>query len=442
MKLSALYQRFNDRIWGPPPKKPGWRRRGWTVLRVTVAVVRDIREANFDERASSLSYNTLLSLAPLLAVIFSILKAVGVRDVFEPFLRGFLRPLGGNATEAARWIASFVDKIQISVLGTVGIAFLLYSVWAIIGKVEQAFNDIWRVRETRSFFRLLRDYVAVLLIGPVLLLLSMGMTAALHEAAFIPDWLYLDTSGNSLAAPVASVPYLLFMLAFTAMYMLIPNTRVPVKPALIAGLITGITWKLLGRLFAVFVAGSASYAAIYSAFAALALLMIWVYAGWMTVLAGASLCYYLQHPSNLPLSRKVTGLSGRFREKAALQLCAEIGRAFYKKEPSPTLPQLATHMRMPSQAVQQVASDLVQSGMLAETGDAGNAFIPKRDFDATTVDEMLEALRGAGEGGVLQSQKIHGSATVDAVLKIHGTALHDKLGKITLKQLALGSIET
>ena len=441
--FQAHYRRLGEKLWeGDNVRHSHWRRLPIGVLRLTIAVLRDMREGRFDERAASLSYTTLLSFAPLLAVMFSVLKGLGVHDVIEPFLRSFLRPLGPSADDVTQRLVSFVENIQISVLGAVGVALLLWGVVAMMQKIEQAFNDIWRVSETRNMLQRLRDYLSVLMIGPVLLFLSMGMTAALRHANLVAGWLHIDLEGENFGIVFGAIPYLLFMLAFTALYMFMPNTRVRTGPALVAGLLTGIIWKILGKLFGIFVVGSASYAAIYSAFAAMVLFMIWVYAGWMTVLAGAAICYFLQHTSNQSMSRMFRNLSLRVKEKLALQVCVEIGQAFYKHDKPLTVAQLAARLRLPAIAVEDVTDDMVAMDILAETGRDGLCLMPSCPFDTTSVEDMLKKLRAADEAGVLQLQKIQGSPAVNTVLKLQDKALHGALGKITLKQLALGSIET
>jgi membrane protein len=309
-------------------------------------------------------------------------------------------------------------------------------------KIEQCFNEIWRLQDRRSLFQRIRDYLSVLMVGPFLLFLSMAMTAALRHANVVAGWLNIDLENGHLGFIFNSIPYLLFMLAFTALYMFMPNTKVEPGPALAAGLITGIIWKVLGKIFAIFVTGTSNYAVIYSAFAAMVLFMIWIYIGWMTVLVGAAICYYLQHPSNQSVSRNFRSLSLRLKEKLALQVCVEVGQALYHRRPPLDVTGLAGHIGVPSLAVDNVARSLIQMGILARTGRDAQSFIPARPFDDTSVEDMLKALRAADETGVLQVHKLRAAAAVNTVLKIHDKAIHRDLGKITLKQLALGSIET
>ncbi|MEZ0223091.1 MAG: YihY/virulence factor BrkB family protein [Alphaproteobacteria bacterium] len=440
MFFSKLHEQLREKIWEGELRHPV-RRWSMATLRLTVAVLRDMGEGRFNERAASLSYTTLLSFAPLLAVTFSVLKGFGVRGALEPVLRSFLGPLGKNSEDITQKLVEFAEKIQINLLGVVGVTLLLWGVIILMLKIERAFNDVWRVTETRSFVQRIRDYLSVLLIGPVLLFISMGMTGALRHAGFIAAWLHIDLTEASYDAMFRITPYVLFMIAFTALFMFMPNTRVKLGPALAAGAVTGIVWKVLGKLFTVFVTSSGNVALIYSAFAAMVLFMIWVYVGWMTVLAGAAVSYYLQNPSNQSMSRRIRNLSLRVKEKLALQICVEIGHALYKGEKPLTLQILATRLKIPALAVNDVTEDLVVSGVLAQSGEQGRPFMPAKPFDTTTVEDMLKCLRAADETGVLSLNKIQGSSAVDKVLKATERAMHKELGKITLKQLALGSTE-
>lgn len=441
--INVLRSRMHDFIWSA-----AWHARPKIVafpvyvLRVILAVVRDLREGYLSLRATSLVYTTLLSLAPLLAICFSVLKGIGAHNQMDGFLSDFLEPLGEQGQEITRRIITFVDNIQIGVLGAVGVGLLIYSVIALMHKIETAFNDIWHVANTRSMTMRVRDYLSVLLIGPLFLFLSVGMTTAMKHAALVNEWLDIDLVTVTFEESFKLVPYILFGLAFAALYMFMPNTRVRAVPALIAGFVTGVMWKVLGKLFGIFVAGSASYAAIYSAFAALVLFIIWLYIGWLVVLAGASICYYLQNPSNQSISRKALRLSSRVREKAALQVCAEIGQTFYVFQKGLTIPRLAAKLRIPSVVIEGIATALVDAGVLAlTTTKRQTEYIPGRPFDETTISDMLLALRGADEQGVLNMRSVRAFDTVEQVMQKTEEVMKQELGNITLKQLAKAEIE-
>ncbi|MEZ0262003.1 MAG: YihY/virulence factor BrkB family protein [Alphaproteobacteria bacterium] len=408
------------------------------LARLVLAVTRDMQEGHYGQRAASLAYTSLVTFVPLLAIGFSVLKGFGVHDALQRPLRAYLAPLGAGADEAATHIVGFVENVNVGVLGAVGTALLIFGVVSMLQKMEYAFNDIWRVARGRSFGKRIRDYLTVVLLAPLSLFLAVAMTTSLQHADYAWKWLKLDLVDTAMENVFAIVPWVLFIIAFTAFYIFMPNTRVHAKPAVVSATVTAIIWKLLGKLFTAFVVGTASYAAIYSVFAVLALFMIWVYAGWLVILIGASVCYYLQHPSNQPIPRHVRGVSLRMKEKMALQACAAVGHSFYKEQKGLELDALAAALKAPLQTVQDVVDNLAVAGVLVL---AGSQYVPARPFDTTTVDEMMRALRAADEFGVLQAHKVAATPSVATVIKISDKALHDKLDKFTLKQLALGSID-
>lgn len=441
--IASLKNRFYDWVWDP-----AWQGKPFIValpvntLRLLLAVARDLQEGYLSLRATSLVYTTLLSFAPLLAICFSVLKGIGAHNQLDRFLNDFLEPLGEQGQQITQRIISFVDNIQIGVLGAVGVGLLIYSVIALMHKIETAFNDIWHVANTRSMTLRVRDYLSVLLIGPLLLFLSIGMTTAMQHAAMVNEWLDINLVTVTFEETFKLVPYILFGLAFAALYMFMPNTRVNAVPALIAGFVTGIMWKVLGKLFGVFVTGSASYAAIYSAFAALVLFIIWLYVGWLVVLAGASICYYLQNPSNQAISRRALRLSARVREKAALQVCTEIAESFYEQQKGMTVPRLAAKLRMPSVVIDQITRALTDAGILAlAVTRRQQEYIPGRPFDETTVADMLLILRAADEAGVLSLDSVRASDAVNQAIQRAEMQVRQEMGKLTLKQLALQQIE-
>lgn len=370
-----LDRRLSQRIW-------------IACLRLIAAVGRDVQGGQLRLHAAALSYITLLSFVPMLALSFSVLKSFGAGDEMRPFLLHLLQPLGDQAEPVVERISAFVSNMQVGVLGAIGLSLLLYSVVALMQEIEFAFNDIWRVEGRRPFLLRVRDYLSVLMIGPVLMFIAVALPAALRHADL--PW----PAALTFAADAAA--WLLFSAAFAAIYMFMPYTRVKPLPACVAGIMTGLMWKTLGWLFGLFVSSSASYAAIYTAFAALVLFMIWVNIGWLTVLIGASVCYYLQNPSNQRLRRGAI-LSIRMQEKIALALCAEIGRAFYTSLPPLNLTTLAERLALPVRAVSDVLNLLIETGFIAATGKSERVFIPARPFDTTQANDMLQALRAVGE---------------------------------------------
>src|SRR3984957_19957874 len=287
----GLFQK--SRSMGPP-----W---GATVrwLRYPAAVISDWLRGDIGIRAMSLAYTTLLSLVPLLVFSFAILKGIGARVHMRFIIHEFLRPVGGAATQLTESIMQFVENMRAELLGSIGLAFLVYTVIATIQKVEGSFNFVWRVERRRNFGRRFTEYLSVMILGPILLAVAVALLGSAEHSPFA-QWLHA-------VAPLAVVlgvlgqivPYAIVTVVFTVMYWFIPNTHVQFRAALIGGVTAGIIWALVGKVFTAVILYSSRMVAVYTGFAIVLTTLIWVYMSWLILLIGAQLAFYLQFPQYL-----------------------------------------------------------------------------------------------------------------------------------------------
>jgi membrane protein len=247
----------------------------------------------------SLAYTTLLSMVPLLALSFSVLKAFGVHNQIEPLLGNLLAPLGEQGQEVSSRLVGFIENMNVGVLGAVGLALLIYTVVSLIEKIEASLNAMWHVTQLRSLSERFSRYLSVLLIGPLLVFSALGLTASAMSSSLAQMLISVEPLGSLVSMAGQVVPYLLVVGAFTFVYRFVPNTRVRFIPALLAGIVAGLMWQSAGWAFATFVVSSARYSAIYSSFAILVLFLLWLYVSWLVLLIGADMAFYLQHPEYL-----------------------------------------------------------------------------------------------------------------------------------------------
>jgi membrane protein len=265
-------------------------------LRLFYAVLNDIAQGQITMRAMGLVYTTLLSLIPLLALGFSLLKALGVHNVIKPMLSRFLQPLGPNSQAIAHELISFVQQMKVGVLGFLGLALLVLMVLSMVSKIESDLNFLWQVKQARNLHRRIGDYVTVLVMGPVLLFAATALTTVASNDTTAQTLLTTGPLGVLTYFFSKILPYLLIGGAFTFLYIFVPNTRERFLPALAGGIFAGILWQTASLLFASFVSGSGRYNAIYSGFAIIVLLLIWLYVSWLILLIGGRIAFYLQHP--------------------------------------------------------------------------------------------------------------------------------------------------
>lgn len=417
---------------------PAWQASLVRVIRVVYVVLRDVILGRLTLHAMSLVYTTLLSIVPLLAIGFSVLKGFGVHNEIEPMLAQFLAPLGEKGAEITQKVIEFVDNTQVGVLGFLGLGLLVYTVISLIQKIEEAFNDTWRISQSRSFARRFSDYLSVILVGPVLVFSAMGIQASLMRHSLVTDLSTIQPVGWAIETLGRLMPSVLVVTAFTFVFIFVPNTKVRLGPAFVGALVSGVLWVTAGWAFASFVVTSAKYTAIYSAFATVIFAMIWLYVSWLIVLVGGCIAFYVQHPEYLTPKAGPIHLSNRVRERVALQITTQIARTFYGSGPPWTLDALTRRIHAPREAVERVLLSLEENGLLVQTSDNPPCFIPARPPDETEVKAILDAARLAGEQGQFALERVPASPAVKRLMDDADSAVADALRGRTLKELALG----
>jgi membrane protein len=368
------------------------------VLRLLYAGVMAFTDVQLTLWAMSLVYTTFLSLVPVLAVSFSMLKAFGVHNQIEPALFNFLAPLGPRGEDLAFNIIEFVERINVGVLGSVGLAMLIFTVISLIYKIESAFNFIWKVRKARSFARRFSDYMSVLLVGPLLLFAALGITASVMSTTLVQKILSIQVFGAVVFFLSKLMPYVLVCLAFSFIYVFLPSVKVRYRAALAGGVFAGILWESTSWAFASFVVTSTKYTAIYSGFAILIFFMIWLYLNWLILLVGAVVSYYHQYPQHVPYRQKTLRLSNRLEERLALVIMLLVARHFHENREPWRLQGLIERIGLPPDQIHGSITTLEESGLIAETGDEPPHYLPARDITTIRVREVLDAVRSAGEG--------------------------------------------
>ncbi len=415
---------------------PLWRRVFARAVLIAYAVVRDLIEGQLTLRAMSLVYSSLLSLAPLIAVSFSVLKAFGVHNQLEPAIQNMLEPLGDKGAEITSNIVNFVENIQVGVLGSMGLALLFYTVVSLMQKVEKSFNYTWRVTQSRTFAHRFSDYLSVLMIGPVLIFAALGVTGSMLNNSVVQRLAEIGPLGGVIHLATILLPYLLIIAAFTFIYSFIPNTKVHLKAALAGGVVSGVLWETLGWGFASFVVTSANYTAIYSAFASLMFFLIWLYLGWLVLLTGASIAFYVQHPDYALTPRGQLHLSLDQTEKIALAIMHKITKDFYAGDAMSTAGEFSVALNVSEDIMLQVLDTLDEGQLLTQSNDDRPKYLPASPVENITVKTVLDAVRYAHENEELRRRQVQLEPAIDQVFTAMDNNLSQLLGATTLKQLA------
>lgn len=366
-------------------------RAGIIVLRYLYAITRDFFSGQLTMRAMSLVYTTLLSIVPLLAFSFSVLKGFGIHKKLEPALLAMLEPLGPRSAEITTNLIALVDNVRGDWLATFGLAFLFFTVITMIQKIEESFNFVWQVEKPRSFAQRFTEYISVLLVGPVLMVAAMGAIASISNTSLVQQVAAIEPFGYWLVLLGKSLPYLMVIVVFTFVYSFIPNTKVNLSSALVGGITSGVIWATLSMFFAATVAASPTRLAIYAGFAIGIVVLIWLYLNWIILLIGAQLSFYVQNPEYLRSGRARVDLPNRERELLALLTMEMVGRDFLEGKPGPRMDQLAASIQLPASVLAPILQQLESAGLLraTETQEA----VPGRSLDRITLQDIINSVR-------------------------------------------------
>lgn len=390
--IDALLARIETWLFEPPDSligKPLWLVS--RILRYPYALIRDIGRGDLTLRAMSLVYTTLLSIVPLIALSFSVLKGLGFHRELEPVLYTFLEPLGDRAYELTAQVMQFVDNVQSGVLGSIGLIFLLYTVISMVQKVEESFNFVWRVEQPRSLARRFSEYLSVMIVGPTVIVGALGMIATVQSSAIMQRISHYEPFGTMLLLAGKLTPYLLVIGVFSFLYGFIPNTRVYARAALTAGTVAGIAWTATGVILASFISAGGGTMVIYAGFAIVIVALIWLHISWLILLLGAQLAFYIQNPQYLRPGRGEIQLNASLRERVVLSIMYLIVCDYRSGQRRWTINDLADHLHLPGAALGPIVTALERKGLLTLTED--DTWLPARDPATIELIEVLEAVR-------------------------------------------------
>lgn len=433
--IQGIVQRGENWLWGTDLHVASlWQRFVIKVLRILYAVIRDLKDGQLSLRAMSLVYTTVIAVVPLLALSFSVLKGFGLHNEVEPMLLDALEDLGDKRFDIISNVMSFIDNIKVGVLGAVGFALLIYSVISMMHKIEHSFNYTWQIKRDRNMSQRFRDYLSVIFVGPLMIFLSAAITTSANTGVVI-NYIEALPAGSSLVALVGDViPYLIMSTGFAFIYMFLPNTQVKLLPAFVGGLVTAIIWKIMGWGVATFIANSASSIAIYSAFASVIILMVWMYVGWLVLLVGASVSFYFQNPQYILIRRDSMHLNGENSESLALSVLYLIGYNYQKKMPAWDVDSLGRRLRVAPHLVDDMLEFLEVQNYIIRAGENGSDIYPALPVEQIMIGKLLRKVRELSLDGQ-REREIRGEPPVALLLDDMRAMIDERFGDKSLKDI-------
>ncbi len=401
-------------------------------IRIIFMVWKGFVEDNCPLHASALTFTTLLSIVPFLAVLFSISKGLGLK-VLEPLLLN--ETITGIGGDVVRLLVSSAKKTNTTALGALGGGVLIITVVKMLSTVENSFNTIWGVKRSRSILRKTSDYLSVLIVVPILIAAAITVTAFLENISFAQKIL---TQGMIKQLIINFAPFVSLWIAFISVYMFMPNTGVRIQHALIGGVIAGTIWQVVQRIYISFGIGVAKYNAIYGGFAQLPLFLIWLYISWVIVLLGAEISFASQNVKTYTQEKWAQSASYSFREELVLYLVALIANNFYSGSPPWTVERISQKLNVSSRLVKDILFQLCKTDILDEVNGDVTYYQPAAALEKISIERVLNEIKNYGEN---PSQRIKienkNAKYVKEIINNLSQARKKSLNNMTLRDLVL-----
>lgn len=433
-----LYHYCLEGVWTDMRSTP------WVKLVKTLNLsLRAFFNGDIQTKACALTYRTMLAIVPALALILAIGRGFGLQDVLE---RELVESFGSQRAVldyAFTYVDSYLDQSSEGIFLGIGIALLLWTLISILGSVEHAFNDIWGVKEGRSFWRKTTDYLAIFLVLPVLMICASGIavfvTTNLQE--LIPFRFMTPLIEGLL--DFASLAFI--WLFFTGVYILIPNTKVKFKNALVAGVFAGTGYMILQWLFISGQIYVSKYNAIYGGIAFVPLLLIWLQLVWVICLSGGVICYASQNIFQYNFNTEIGKITVSYRLKIFVAVMTVIARRYLDGKTPPTKEEIITDYGLPSRLVSMSINFMVDAGLLLrvvlDEKEELIGYAPAIDAEKLTVATVVERIRHYGASDFIPDFH-HTFGSIIEVMDRAEAAMIDNLKDTYIKDMDITSLLT
>lgn len=389
---------FTYDIWHINSRDRSVKRIGlYNVLKSFMLAIQNIRGEHLAMRAGALTYSTLLSIVPILAVLFAIARGFGFQNIVESEL---FRYFSGQEALLQKVMVMIDNSLQYANGGIflgVGVVLLLWTVVGLFQKIETNFNEIWQIQRQRSNVRRFTDYLALLIITPVFLVCNAGFSLWLNSIAGQEHYLFTPF----VTLLVHSVPWCITILLFLFFYMYVPNTKVKFGSALFAAIFAGVAFQLFQHIYISGQIWISKYNAIYGSFAALLLFLLWMQSSWFIWLFGAELAFAHQNVSRFDFEQETRFISQRDRDFALLIIMRLIVRRFAEGKVPCTADAISEEYRIPTRLTTDTLGMLLRAGLVRETpADEGGmvvAYIPASDIGQLSVARFFECIDSCDE---------------------------------------------
>ncbi|MGE4263096.1 MAG: YhjD/YihY/BrkB family envelope integrity protein [Desulfovibrio sp.] len=430
----AALRHFRHTIWTKDSESAGGVRKGFFALsRLIYMVSTGFLADHCIIRASALTFTTILSIVPLLAVAFSISKGFGLQNA--EFFRNFLMGIAADRAEVVNKILQYIANTNVKTLGWIGVGALLLTVYTTVSNVERAFNNIWNIKRGRTSWRKFTDFFSVIVICPIIVLVAASVTVAVQKLDLVQDFFASPGSQALEKFLLKLLSLVLVWVGFVFVYAFVPNTRVRLRSAVAGGLVAGTLWQSAQWLYIHWQIGFTKYNAIYGSFAQLPLFLVWLYISWVIVLLGAEVSYAVQNLGGFVRRGLSERLSPVARQKVAVAALTHIAARFAAGLSPLSVRELSKALHLPEDVVLDTFAILTARGMAVPLGDEdAPGFGLAVAADNIRMAEVLEALVDCGEDGECGAMVLHPG--VEPLFQTFAEAQRQSAANVTLEEFA------
>jgi membrane protein len=355
-------------------------------------------------RASALTLYSILSIVPVIAMLFGISKGFGFEKMLEQQLLEHAPEQDALVLQLISYAQNLLESTKGGVVAGIGVVVLFWTIINVIGNIEESFNFIWKIGKGRSISRKFSDYLSLMLLAPVLLIASSSITVFLQtKITWLITVIELPEFGTWFVVQVLALsPLVLIIALFAFTFIFMPNHKINYRAGMIAGVIAGIMYYLSQWVYLTLQIGVSSYNAIYGSFAALPLFVVWLQTGWMIVLFGCEVAFFLQNYEVYRNNDRFADLSFSLKKMIALQITHLVVKNFVKLNHPLTASEIATRLVIPIAIIQSVLSSLIIGHIIVEYKDRDEAeseeiYQPAVDINILTIAYVINALEYCGQ---------------------------------------------
>jgi membrane protein len=369
-------------------------------------------------KAAALTYFTMLSIVPIFAIAFAVARNFGFEDVLHRFINNNME----EQEEVMKWVTGLVDDLlsetKEGVIAGVGGIILFWSVIQVLNNIEASFNDIWQIRKPRSFVRKFSDYLAIMILSPFAIGLSGSFMVKIQSAAN-----EIELLRPLMSSLIKSVPYVYIWILFTIVYIVMPNTKVKFKYAVIAGIIAGTIALLFQSLYQGLQLGVLRWGTLYGTIAFIPLFLMWLQITWLIVLMGAELSFAYQNIENYEFELNALNLSQSNKRILTLLISHRIIKNFEEGAEPWNTETLSHALGMPIRLVNELVYELVEAGILAELAASNpkeRSYQPAVDINKISVAYIYNQMEKVGGDHLIVTE----SDDLQKITRIHEHILH------------------